>query len=214
MSEITELWNQAKAGMTKSALSPSTAIQTAKKVMPGLLGETKAVSTALSVPSSGLSKVTQNIDELAPAMRQAKGRVIKPSVAESGPVIQMGGKATPAPMKTLKDHLGGAKGKWDGLSAGTRTGIKGTALVGGLGLSNAQGRSAGKETGMEIGSEKGYDAGFANASQQAAKSSMDPGVLGRLMEVFTGRQPAIANGADPEMAARRQFALKRILAGG
>jgi hypothetical protein len=214
MSKITAIWNQNKAGITKAALNPASAVRAAKKIAPALLGETKAVSTALSAPSSGLSKVTANIDEVIPAMRQAKGRVVKPSVAGSGPTIHLSGTAAPVPMKTMFDHLSAAKGKWDGLSAGTRTGIKGTALVGGLGLSNAQGRSAGKETGMEIGAEKGYDAGFANASQQAAQSYMDPGVLGRLMEVFTGRQTTSVSGADPEMAARRQLALKRILAGG
>jgi hypothetical protein len=38
-------------------------------------------------------------------------------------------------------------------------------------------------------------------------------VLGRLLEVFTGRQPVTINAADPEVAYRRQAALRRILAG-
>jgi hypothetical protein len=115
-------------------------------------------------------------------------------------------------MKTMKDYWGDAKGQWDGLSSGARTGIKGTAAAGALGLSNMQGRSAGRENGLEIGSGQGYDAGIADAN--AMQSSMDPGVLGRLMEVFTGRQPSLVSTSDPQMAQRRQMVIQNILSGG
>lgn len=220
MSELAELWNQAKKGLEKSsALSPAAAKNAVAPILrafgkaPALADEVTAMAKAAPNMRS-LSNVTNNIDEAAPLMRQAKGRVGKPSVAESGPAIQLSGQAASQPAKTLKDHLGGLKGKWDGLTPGAQGSATGTAIVTGLVGANHMGRSSGKAEGLEAGSQKGYDAGFSNASQQAAQSSMDPGGLGRLMEVFTGRQSAAVNGSDPAMAARRQQALQRILAGG
>ena len=212
MSTISELWNHAKGLQKEAGGKTELAVKGIKKLIPG---------GAASKLDSGLSSVTANIDEVLPGLKQPAlkekgfGRVVKPQVAESGPTIRLGelsyaGNAA-RPMKTLKDYVSGAKA-WDGLTPGAKLGVKGTALAGGLGLSNMQGRSAGKETGMEIGSGQGYDAGIADAN--AMQSSMDPGVLGRLMEVFTGRQQSTINTSDPQMAARRQAVIQNILSGG
>ena len=213
MSTISELWSNAKGGLQKEANTKLIELVA------------KGGGKALAKTNQGLKAVTANIDEVLPAAKQpaskSKGfaRVVKPQFAESGPTIPLNGVSyagsAPKTMKTFKDYVGDVKGQWSGLSSGARNGIKGTTAVGALGLSNMQGRSSGKETGMEegkiIGSSRGYDAGIADAN--ALQSSMDPGILGRLMEVFTGRQPSMLNTSDPQMAARRQMVIQQILSG-
>lgn len=207
MSDINTIWNSVKDDLSKSANKGL--ITLGSKLLPAA-DEAVAATKAIATPKSGLSQVAHNIDDAAPAMRKVKGTA--KTVGEgpkllSAPSTQLSGSGASTGIKSLGDH-------WRGLSQGTRSGIKATGLLGAGGVAgHLDGRRVGKEIGMETGSAKGYDAGVADAAASAQQSSMDPGILGRLMEVFTGRQPATVNPADPEMAMRRQAALKRILAG-
>ena len=238
MSEINELWNQVKAGTDaekRAALSMGAARNAVAPILrafgkaPALEAEIGgALKAAPEAVTGGLGKVTSNIDEaLSSAKPRRVGSGSKPpeNFGKEGPrnsirsgtslpsgKISAPNKASGGWMDTLRGYGASGAKAWDGLTPGAKLGVKGTALAGGLGLSNMQGRSAGKETGMEIGSGQGYDAGIADAN--AMQSSMDPGVLGRLMEVFTGRQQSTINTSDPQMAARRQAVIQNILSGG
>ena len=91
----------------------------------------------------------------------------------------------------------------------------GAALVGanqlGASTGKAEGLQEGKTKGLAQGAGEGYNAGVADSNSMQA--SMDPGIMGRLLEVFTGRQPQMLDTADKQMAARRQQTLQRLLSG-
>jgi hypothetical protein len=215
MSELKELWKSAKVGLEKTAginaLLP--AVKNVGKLLPAVKAEAKAVQTGskLLPATDELAAVSRNIDEAIPTMRSAKGRVVG-STPLGGERLKLPAPAAAAATKGRMGQAGDAvKGFWNGLGEGTRGGIKATGLLGAGALAgHADGKATGLEQGLSEGATKGFDAGLQAGAGQAA---VDPGVLGRLLEVFTGRQPATINAADPEVAYRRQAALRRILAG-
>ena len=97
-----------------------------------------------------------------------------------------------------------------GASAGV-AGVGGIAHHMGVNSGKADGLSEGRTQGLEQGAGQGYDAGVQAGAQSA---SADPGVMSRLMEVFTGRQSNPTNPGDPMMQMKRHQTLQHILSGG
>lgn len=115
----------------------------------------------------------------------------------------------------LGKYLKDLSGNMDNASAGLKNTVNYTvpAVGGGAALygSNRMGHSSGKEEGVGIGYDKGADAGLQTA---IANMPQDPGILGRIMDVFTGTQ----GGPDIDslkqlLASGREDALKTILRG-
>lgn len=205
---LLDLWNAAKSGLEKSAANPL-------KLLPAIAGESRAVAKVAPKIADDLAIVERNIAGGGgiPPMRTVTGpaRDVKP-LALPGPAGKVMDAKTPM---TLKSLLRGARenvaGNWNKLSPRMQSTIKGTGLVGaGAVAGHADGKATGMEEGLTQGATKGFDAGIQAGAQQSA---IDPGILGRLLEVFTGRQPSAISATDPVVASQRQQAIQKILAG-
>lgn len=147
----------------------------------------------------------------------AKAAPVAPKAAPAAKAPAAAPKPTPPPLPAAASAVRGSplrqryhaalkdiKGLQGGQKAIGALGVAGTA--GGA----LAGHSVGKTTGMEQGATAGYDAGIQDGAQAG---SVDPGLMARLMEVFTGRPGAAVSPQDNEMKARRQAALQKILSG-
>lgn len=196
MSDILTRWNSAKADFAKSA-----GIKDNVKAVVGAgtraFGKIQPTEGRMAGFKSGLGAAKNKAGEMLGGKQKLDGshKVLEPAL---GKLKGMAGKALDSPGVNLAAGLGGGSlignkvGEAEGLEAG-----------------KAQGLQTGKTEGLQAGASQGFDAGLqAGASQIPG----DPGLIGRLMEVFTGRQGGAAPD-DAQAAAMRQAAIQKILAG-
>lgn len=215
MSDILDNWNAAKAAMHKEASKSKATLALIESAVGKAKGLPAPKGTSLAKMDDGLKAVEKNVETLGKHKGKPweNAKPVKGPARDVGPPVPSvtmpgyGAPHTPRPpMRTLKDH-------WNGLGDTTRGAIAGTAIAGTAGLGgHALGRSSGVADGLETGAASGYDAGLQAGAQQA--NTFDPGILGRLMEVFTGRSAAPIDTANAQMQAARQAAIQRILSGG
>ncbi len=208
--DLKTAWEDAKKGMEKSAFKPPS------KALSLVTGGGKSLSKApKALPAAGkeTALVERSIAREAPTMRQAKGRVIDAEIVPytGSAAVDAATKATPTLRSILRGAGEGIGKQWGKLSPGVQGGLKATGLLGAGALAGrADGKAVGKKEGLEQGAEQGFNAGVSAGAQQG---SMDPGILGRLLEVFTGRNQAAVGMGDPTIALQRQQTIKRILPG-
>jgi hypothetical protein len=145
------------------------------------------------MPDNLLHKMEQQFGKHQRGLQRTRdfGRTIN-SVAD--------GVASPVARRVIDAGIigGGAYGAGSGLyNSGKETGTE-------------QGMRTGAERGMRTGAERGFDQGMRYGASRAGE---DPGILGRLAELFTGRQAPQLNPYEAAVAAQRQAAIDRITAG-
>lgn len=209
MSEINELWNSAKQSY---AAMPTVKEAGIKEIYGGVrqaLSKGKHAYGA-SRPTEGIFAGAKNaLSGTKGSLAESLGGAQKVDGAFS---LRSGLKRTGAGMVEGAGRF--AKGKLDSagnLPTAVKVGLGSAAVVGANNFENKGVKAEGLQEGKAQGADAGYNAGIADSN--AAQSQMDPGVLSRLMEVFTGRQPQMLDPADKQMTARRQQSLQRILAG-
>lgn len=105
--------------------------------------------------------------------------------------------------EALKNKFSAAAGKVDATGGKTRAAVNaGANTAAGAGLV-AAGHSSGKNSGIDEGLSRGLDKGMEVGVDATAASDQDPGLVGRIIDVFAGR----SKGVDPA-------ALKSSLAAG
>lgn len=233
MSEINELWN-AVVRRTTPSVKQAAAREATTTGLDKLWSSAKA-SYALQKEAASpaelgvklLSWGGGKLKGLGGAAKATKSRAVFDSLGGRASSMTMG-KADRAAMKSLGDEAAAAVGNRrmtagkalnsaaakvtdsQGVQSAINYGTAGAGVLGAGAVGNAIGTSSGQREGLEQGAAQGFDAGLQAGAQQ---SSVDPGVLGRMLEVFTGRQPSFVDGSDPEMAFLRRQAMQRILSG-
>lgn len=164
---------------------------TASQVSPFAILEKSAYTAASSAAAKALAATR-------PAFKGGWWNNLKNGVMQGGKSI--GGPST-------GKGLAYNTGRW-GLPT-----LGGGSLLAG---SNLMGRSSGHAKGYAEGTDKGFDLGSEKASDMfGALSPQDPGFMGRLMELFTGRQSGPdASALKMHMQEYKKSLIEKALAEG
>lgn len=145
---------------------------------------------------------------LSPAEIKALPKVSKPTVPPTGPAATPPSvpPTSPAAAPEAVPFVDGLKNRFNGLSGRGQHRVMagGAAALTGAGM--AGGALMGHGAGLKEGAGLGFDAGQQAGAQQA---SIDPGIMGRLSEVFMGRQ---AQAPTAVTGDRRNAIIQQILA--
>lgn len=229
MTDILTHWNAAKSDMEKEANAKIKAMQglaglfarglhsggDAVRVMGG---QAKGIAGAAKFEEAGGNAAKDALKAFKtpgtplPAVGAVEAQ--RAALAGAKTTAEAAAKATGNTRVALGKGVQGLAGKLADSGAAQKAINYGVPTVAGAGAlygAHSMGSSSGREQGLQAGSAQGFDAGVQAGS--ASANSFDPGVLGRLMEVFTGRQGSPDMSGDPRMAAARQAAIQKILSG-